>query len=215
VGLPQPIDSVIGTDIHAHSERLNYDHTVTPTMLLHLGAGWSQNWLGRPPITPDYDAVAGLGLKGPFTHPATFPVFQGLCQQSAGVCVGQGGMANIGSTASPVSDVFQQFSSIVSLTWVKNNHTFKFGGELRNQGDYNINGGALNGTYGFSSAQTALPYLVSTASASPPVPLPSPAAVRLCSLATRSDFLTPVSCWAWWILPTPNPLPRDALENIS
>jgi hypothetical protein len=174
VGLPQPIDSVIGTDIHAHSERLNYDHTVTPTMLLHLGAGWSQNWLGRPPITPDYDALAGLGLKGPFTHPATFPVFQGLCVQAtvAGTttCVGQGGMANMGSTASPVSDVFQQFSSIASVTWVKNNHTFKFGGELRNQGDYNINAGALNGTYGFSGAQTALPYIVSAASLSPPCP---------------------------------------------
>ena len=173
-GLPQPISQAIGTDIHAHSERLNYDRTVTPTVLLHLGAGWSQNWLGRPPITPDYNAQAQLGLNGPFTHPATFPVFQGLCQQAvvggATTCVGQGGMANINSTASPVSDVFQQFSSIASLTWVKNNHTFKFGGELRNQGDYNINGGALNGTYGFSPAQTSLPYLVSTAQGAPPCP---------------------------------------------
>src|SRR5262249_11944145 len=161
-------------DIHAYSVRLNYDQTITPTVLLHLGAGFSQNWLGRPPITPDYDASGQLGLNGPFTHPATFPVVQGLCQQAVvgGVtqCIGQGGMANIASTASPVSDVFQQFTSIASLTWVKNNHTFKFGGELRNQGDYNINGGALNGTYGFSGAETALPYLVSTAQAAPPCP---------------------------------------------
>ncbi|PWU05088.1 MAG: hypothetical protein C5B51_15510 [Terriglobia bacterium] len=164
-GLPQPIDPVIGTDIHAYSVRLNYDRTLSPTLLAHLGAGFSQNWLGRPPITPDYDAPAQLGLNGPFTRPATFPVFQGMCQQAVGTatptaCIGQGGMANMGSTASPVSDVFQQFSSIASVTWVKNNHTFKFGGELRNQGDYNLNAGALNGTYVFSNAQTALPYVV-------------------------------------------------------
>ncbi len=152
-GLPQPISSVIGTDIHAYSVRLNLDHTLRPTMLLHLGAGYSQNWLGRPPLTPDYDAPGQLGLNGPFTRPATFPVFQSLSTTSAG------GMSNINSTASPVSDVFQQASGIASLTWVKNNHTFKFGGETRIQGDYNINAGALNGTYIFSNAETAMPYV--------------------------------------------------------
>jgi len=48
VGLPQPIDTTIGTDIHAHSERFNWDHTLSPRVLLHWGAGFSQNWLGRP-----------------------------------------------------------------------------------------------------------------------------------------------------------------------
>ncbi len=154
-GLPQPISSTIGTDIRAHSERLNWDHTLTPTMLLHLGAGFSQNWLGRPPLTTNYDAPAGLGLTGPFSQPATFPVFNGLTAT-------QGGMSNISSGGSQVDDVFQQFTSIASISWVHNNHSFKFGGELRNQGDYALNSGGLNGTYGFSQAQTALPYVVGT-----------------------------------------------------
>ena len=152
-GLPQPISATIGTDIRAHSERLNWDHTLAPTVLLHLGAGYSQNWLGRPPLTTNYDAAAGLGLTGPFSQPATFPVFQGLTTT-------QGGMANISSAGSQVDDVFQQFTSIASLSWVKNNHSYKFGGELRNQGDMALNGGGLNGTYVFSQAQTALPYVV-------------------------------------------------------
>jgi len=151
-GLPLPITATIGTDIRAHSERLNWDHTLSPALLLHLGAGFSQNWLGRPPLATNIDATALLGLTGPFTQPATFPVFSGLS-------TAQGGMAGMGSTASQVDDVFQQFSSIASLTWVKNNHTFKFGGELRNQGDYNLNSGALNGTYAFSNSETALPYV--------------------------------------------------------
>jgi hypothetical protein len=73
--------------------------------------------------------------------------------------------ANMGSTASKVDDVFQQYSTIASLTWTRNNHTFKFGAEGRFQGDYNLNSGALNGTYGFSNAQTALPYVVAANSA--------------------------------------------------
>ena len=39
LGLPQPIDGDIGTYIHAHSERLNWDHTLSPTLLLAFGRG--------------------------------------------------------------------------------------------------------------------------------------------------------------------------------
>ena len=153
VGLPQPIDTTIGTDIHAHSERLNFDHTLSPRMLLHFGVGFSQNWLGRPALLDDYDATGQLGLVGPFTRPATFPVFTNLSNSF-------GGMANMGSTASKVDDVFQQYSTIASMTWTTNNHTYKFGFEGRFQGDYNLNSGALNGQYSFSNTQTALPYVV-------------------------------------------------------
>jgi hypothetical protein len=81
-------------------------------------------------------------------------VFQGLNNAQAG------GMTNMGSTASLADDVYQQGSAIASLTWVKSNHTIKFGGELRNQGDYRLDAGGLNGTYGFGPQQTALPYVV-------------------------------------------------------
>jgi hypothetical protein len=154
VGLPQPIDTAVGTDIHAHSERLNWDHTISPRLLFHWGVGFSQNWLGRPPLLDNYDATGQLGLTGPFTRPGTFPVFTGMSSTTFG------GMANIGTTASKVDDVFQQYSTIASLTWTRNDHTFKFGYEGRFQGDYNLNSGSLNGTYGFSNTQTALPYVV-------------------------------------------------------
>jgi hypothetical protein len=153
LGLPQPIDGDIGTYIHAHSERLNWDHTLSPTLLLHLGAGWSQNDLGQPAATPDFDACGQLGLCGPFDRPATFPVLAGLTNATSG------GVATLGQ-GSHSDSIFEQSSGIASLTWVKNNHTFKFGGELRNQGDLAISRSNLNGTYTFSQAQTALPYIV-------------------------------------------------------
>ena len=153
LGLPQPIDGDIGTYIHAHSERLNWDHTLSPTLLLHLGAGWSQNDLGQPAATPDFDACGQLGLCGPFDRPATFPVLAGLTNATSG------GVATLGQ-GSHSDSIFEQSSGIASLTWVKNNHTFKFGGELRNQGDLAVSRSNLNGTYTFSQAQTALPYVV-------------------------------------------------------
>ena len=154
-GLPLPVTAAIGTNVRAHTERLNWDTTITPTLLLHWGIGFTQNWLGRPALADNYDATANLGLRGPFTgRGATFPNFTGLSNTQAG------GSANISSTGALADDVFQQGTAILSLTWVKNNHTFKFGGELRNQGDYRLDESGVNGTYAFSPAQTALPYVV-------------------------------------------------------
>ena len=70
-------------------------------------------------------------------------------------------MATMGQ-GSHSDSIFEQASAIASLTWVKNNHTYKFGGELRNQGDLAVSRSNLNGSYAFSNAQTALPYIVTT-----------------------------------------------------
>jgi hypothetical protein len=154
-GLPLPVSSAIGTDIRAHTERLNWDTTLTPTLLLHWGIGFTQNWLGRPALVNGYDATAQLGLKGPFTgRGATFPNFTALNNTQSG------GSKDISSTGALADDVFQQGTAILSLTWVKGNHTYKFGGELRNQGDYRLDESAVNGTYTFGPQQTALPYVV-------------------------------------------------------
>jgi Carboxypeptidase regulatory-like domain/TonB dependent receptor len=154
-GLPAATTAAIGTDIRAHTERLNWDTTISPTMLLHLGAGYTQNWLGRPALFDNYDALGGLGLRTPAgTGGRTFPNFTGLSNTQVG------GSANISSTGALADDVFQQGTAIASLTWVKNNHTYKFGGELRNQGDYRLDASAINGQYAFGPQQTAMPYAV-------------------------------------------------------
>ena len=154
-GLPLPVTSAIGTNIRSHTERLNVDTTFTPTVLLHWGVGFTQNWLGRPALFDNYDATGNLGLRGPFSgRGATFPNFTGL-----GNTLG-GGSSNISSTGALADDVFQQVGATASLTWVKNNHTFKYGAELRNQGDYRLDSSGVNGTYGFGPQQTAMPYVV-------------------------------------------------------
>jgi len=150
-GLPLPISGTIGTGIRGNTTRLSYDRTISPTMLLHLGAGFAQNYLGRPAIYPDYDSCGQLGLCGPFARPATFPVFQTLSNaQGGGPTMGPG---------SATDDIQVQPTAIANLTWVKNNHTYKFGGQMQTQGGSSYNNSTLNGTYAFSNLQTALPYV--------------------------------------------------------
>ncbi len=159
-GAPQPISGEFGAAIYAHRERLNYDHTLTPAMLLHLGAGYDQNYLGRPAITPDYDPCQGLGLcSQAFSRPATFPRMTGLADTVAGG-------ASFGGPPGRADDAYTTVDAIANLTWVRGNHTFKFGGSGEFQGSYSININALSGSYGFSPAQTAMPYLVNTSSGS-------------------------------------------------
>jgi hypothetical protein len=137
--------------------RLNYDWTLTPTVLLHLGAGFQDAVIGQEPfLKSGYDPVTQLGLRGPFTSGkgSVFPHFGNASNA-------QGGMSNLGSPSFNGLQLTmnQRPTGIASLTWVKDNHTYKFGGELRIDGFPNQNLLNLNGYYQFNTQQTALPYL--------------------------------------------------------
>ena len=91
-GLPEPISTDVGTDIRGNTTRLSYDRIISPTLLLHLGAGFMQNNLGQP-LTTTYDP-AEIGLVGPFSQPFRFPpLFSGMAN-SGGL-----GAATVGTTA--------------------------------------------------------------------------------------------------------------------
>jgi hypothetical protein len=148
-GLPEPLSTDAGTDIRSNTERLSYDRIISPTLVLHLGAGFMQSSLGQPAESV-YNASA-IGLTGPFSQPAQFPVFSALSNA-------QGGGPNMGQGAHSYQ-LQAQPTGIANLTWVKGNHTYKFGGSVLLQGDYYLNLSTLNGTYAFSNLQTALPYV--------------------------------------------------------
>jgi hypothetical protein len=63
-GLPEPVTAAIGTFITARVQRLNFDYTLTPTKLFHLGAGYQTDYFTDDPGTVDYDIEKNLGLKG-------------------------------------------------------------------------------------------------------------------------------------------------------
>lgn len=155
VGLPQPIDTTSSTYITSNTERLNFDYTLTPTMLLHIGAGYQSTEFKYEPPTKGYDVFGQLGIKGATRGPdndGRFPTFNAMTGGNS-----SGGMNAMGPiTQNLVTELKPTFNT--SLTMVRGGHTFKFGGEARTEGyiqtPYENNSGALT----FSADQTANPW---------------------------------------------------------
>ncbi len=156
-GLPTLISASTISKWDNRNYRLNYDATLTPTILLHLGAGYQDATIGQVNIPTGFNATTELGIRGPFTtnaYGSTFPDFNGASSATVG------GLPQLGNTSFNGRTLTknQRPTGIATLTWVKDNHTYKFGGELRIDGFPNYNEIRLNGTYAFSGNQTALPY---------------------------------------------------------
>ena len=113
-GFPDVITQTRGTFIYSHTERLNFDYTLSPTMLLHLGAGFQKLPFSDHSPTLNYDAEKELGLKGG-TLKRQFPQFAGMS------IAGRGGSANLGPGAQTLT-TSEKPTSNASLTWVRNNH---------------------------------------------------------------------------------------------
>jgi hypothetical protein len=148
-GLPGPIQATIGSYIRSYTSRLNFDHTINPTMLLHFGAGVQGNTINDDVVYLNFDQEKELGLRGAFI--TRFPRITGL--EAA-----RGGMKVMGPAQ--VTTTMLKPTGNASLTWVKGNHTYKFGAETRIEGyPVEINNNAL-GVYSFSAEQTGLPSML-------------------------------------------------------
>jgi hypothetical protein len=98
----------------------------------------------------DYDAVSQLGLRGAVDGKG-FPSLNGLFSATGG-----GMSTNFGGSGySPI--IGNKPTAVLSATWVRNNHTFKLGGEWRIDALTNGAGGNVSGTYTFNAAETGLP----------------------------------------------------------
>jgi hypothetical protein len=144
-----------------HTVRLSFDYTISPTVLLHLGAGVMHFQFFDPvPGYGEYDAFEELGLPG--TYLKVYPTIYNLFQGQGG---GMASTSNQGNSMGPVAQQTQwqtKPTGTATLSWVKNNHTFKFGGELRIESFPSTAGTPSNGWFFFNAAQTALPYLGNT-----------------------------------------------------
>ena len=143
--LPIPITSATASNIVANTVRLNFDQTLTPTLLLHLGVGLVDT--ADNVIATAYDPVSGIGLKGTYTN--AFPSLQGLS-------AAQGGTANMGPGSIAKLQNYKPTAN-ASLTWVRNNHTYKAGGEMIIEGYPAYNQTYANGWMTFSPIESGLP----------------------------------------------------------
>jgi len=131
-GLPLAIGAYRGTFIPTYTTRVNYDRTVTPTILLHLGAGYYHTSFADHAPVLNFDP-ASIGLSGFLIH-RQFPAINGMCVQPAGFgqtgCQGPlGGMQNLGEAIQ--SQNYEEKPTFnANLTWIRGNHTYKIGGEM-------------------------------------------------------------------------------------
>ncbi len=139
------------TNTWNHTTRLNYDQTITPTLLFHAGIGFFDT--SEPNIPPQQNQST-IGLTG-YYDPTRFPSITGIDSFfSGGWGPGFGGVGP-GFTAYIWE---QKPTATTSLTWIRGNHTFKAGGEYVGEGFPEQSLWRANGTFGFSNAETADPY---------------------------------------------------------
>ena len=146
-GLPDPIGGTPQTNT-AHTVRLNFDTTITPTLLLHMGVGILYPVQVQTPAP--FDPVKEIGLKGTSTN--LFPVIGGISNAAKGGGPGMG-------PGNAVTLHYTKPTANISLTWVHNNHTYKFGGEAIFNGYVAYNQTYADGWLTFSPNETGLPSL--------------------------------------------------------
>jgi hypothetical protein len=142
--------------------RINLDYTIKPTMLLHLGGGYMGfEFFDPSPTTGKSDNLQVFGLPG--TYASIVPTINGTAGANG---MGMGVMTPaIGSNFGPNAQQHQwtqKPTGTATLSWVKGNHTYKFGGEFRAESYPSLPITPANGSFAFAAQQTALPYLLTT-----------------------------------------------------
>ena len=161
-GFPQPFTALQPQDALSQTARVNLDTTLSPTLLLHVGAGYLH--LSNPQGAPEYDQAANhLFPQGvPFTWSTFFPYLGGMSSALGGGWSGGGPYPSVTNAGVPFgltpiqNDYKPTFNT--SLTWVKGNHTFKLGATALFEGLQSVNASRAQGEFTFSQQQTSDPW---------------------------------------------------------
>ena len=135
------------TKNYNHTTRLNYDQTITPTLLFHVGAGYFET--SEPHVAYPFNQSA-IGLKG-YQANTIMPDLGGISGAQGGYGPG------IGATFSAIA-YEEKPTANASLTWVKGNHTFKFGADYIQEGYPVPSLWRANGNFSFNVAETSDPW---------------------------------------------------------
>jgi hypothetical protein len=148
-GYTQVFSSVEPTNQLSQTTRVSYDQTISPRLLMHMGAGLVQTTLYNLPANFDQTSLFGSNT---FYVPQ-FPAFTGISDTTKG-----GNNITLGTGFGAIFQKDTKPTFVTSFTWVKGNHTFKFGGEAIFEGLPIANTSRSNGQFGFGQAETADPF---------------------------------------------------------
>jgi hypothetical protein len=154
-GFPGPVSTARQTQQSAYTTHLSFDQTLTPTMVLHLGAGTQNLDFKDAAENTSFDQLKELGLRG--STYSVFPYITGLSAARGGMSGHScGAQCNMGPFMQAHEVMFKPAAS-ASLTWVRQNHTYKFGAEVRFEKFPTTVYYPSYGMYDFSAEQTGLP----------------------------------------------------------
>jgi hypothetical protein len=149
-----PISSCQLTFVRTTNVRLNYDFSLTPTKLLHFGVGVQKTIFANDTPWQNFDQQKELGMAQPAgAQVKLFPSIRGLSTSYGGVA------PSIYGLGAPVQAPITNYkpTANASLMWVKSNHTYKFGAELRVESFLTNVLSPGYGFFTFSAAQTGIP----------------------------------------------------------
>ncbi|HEY7390678.1 MAG TPA: TonB-dependent receptor [Bryobacteraceae bacterium] len=148
-----------------YTTRVNWDDTIKPTLLLHVGIGFIHQY--QPTDYQNFNQ-SSLGMSGYF-QTNRFPSIGGFFDGSPTTNIAAGlenfltggyGGPNVGGIGPAfISFLWEEKPTAnTNLTWVHGNHIFKFGGELIVDGYPEHSGWRANGAFGISNAETGDPW---------------------------------------------------------
>lgn len=153
--LPVPITAIRPAHGHTLTDRLTFDYTIRPTMLLHLGIGLFRNY--NPDSSPtsvlDYNAVQGIGFVGSATAATGggFPRLNGLSSSDGG-----GIGFNSGAIGPSNANLYYYTKPTytASNTYIRGNHTYKIGADLRQESWTDRNSRQAQGVLNFTAIES-------------------------------------------------------------
>jgi hypothetical protein len=160
-GFAEELSPATPQEGRAQTIRANFDDTLTPTLLLHAGVGLL--YFDQNTYPPSFNAGQILGWAPNQQYPANniMPQVSGLSSFfEGGMNLGSGFFAptpGVGFAADQDEKEYKPTAN-VSLTWVKGNHTFKFGGEMVIEGFPTVSSSRANGLYSVSYQETQNPW---------------------------------------------------------
>jgi hypothetical protein len=167
-GITSDFTGAVPTAYRNLTTRVNFDYTIKPTVLFHVGIGYLHQY--EPTIPKSFDENS-LGLHGYFDEtlfpsifnlgsPTTTPTGGWGCVNAATPCGASALFANVNGVGGAFKTRLYEEKSTANtnLTWVNGNHIFKFGGETTIEGYPNISSWRANGFFVFSNAETSDPW---------------------------------------------------------
>ncbi len=159
-GFTEPYTALQPQNALSQTIRLNLDTTLSPTLLLHLGAGYLHT--SNPQTAPNYDQKQLFPDGIPFTASNFFPYMAGMYSTNGGGWSGGGGFPSVTNTGvaftlTPVANDYKPTFN-ANLTWVKGNHTYKLGATALFEGIQSVNDSRADGQFAFAQQQTADPW---------------------------------------------------------